>query len=78
MAKLNKRDLKMFDLTCEMELTLVAVRLGMSLDAVHQRYHWIREKRKEAQRFVNICNNAERKCSKLRKLLTSSGLRKKK
>ena len=77
MAKLSKRDLKMFDLTCEMELPLVAERLAITLDTVHQRYHWIRKKRKEAQKIVNICNNADKKCSRLKKFLTSSDLQKK-
>lgn len=72
---LTKRDLKMFDLTCEMELPLVADRLDMSLDAVHQRYLWVRKKRKQAQKIVNICNNADKKCSRLKKFLTSSDLK---
>jgi len=78
MADLTERDRKMFDLTCQMELPLVADRLGISLDAVHARYYWIRKKRKQWQRNVNILNNADRKCNKLKKLLTSSDLKKEK
>ena len=77
MAKLTKRDLQMLKMTCEMELPLVAERLEMKLDAVHQRYYWIRQKRREAQKFVNICNNAEKICPKLRKLLITQDLAKK-
>ena len=76
MAKLTKRDLEMWKLSCEMELPLVAQRLGISLDAIHQRYWWIRQKRKEAQKLVNQCNNADKTCPKLKKLLTLTDLRK--
>lgn len=78
MTKLSKRDLEMFKLSCQMELALVADRLNMSLEAVHQRYYWIRQKRKEWQRNINILNNAEKMCPKLKKLLTPTDLKREK
>ena len=76
MSKLTDRDLEMWKLTCEMELPLVADKLNISVNAVRQRYFWIRKKRVEAQLFVNQCNNADKMCPKLKKMLTSSGLKK--
>lgn len=78
MTKLTNRDLKMFKLSCQMELPLVALKLDISLDTIHQRYYWIRKKRTEAQRLVNIINNAEKMCPKLKKLLTPSDLKREK
>jgi len=77
LVRLTKRDLEMLKMACQMELPLVADRLDMTLSAVHARFYWIRKKRKEAQKFINILNNAERMCPKLKKLLTPAELRKK-
>ena len=77
MAKLSQRDLQMLKLACQMELPIVADKLNMTLDAVHSRFYWIRQKRKAAQTFVNHCNNADKMCPKLKKLLTSGDLKEK-
>ena len=75
MTGLTKRDLAMFKLICQMELSLVADKLKMDVGAIYSRLHWIRQKRKEWQRDINRLNNADRMCPKLKKLLTLGDLK---
>lgn len=75
MTGLTKRDLEMFKLTCHMALPLVAEKLGMTVEAIHARYYWIRKKRKEWQHNINILNNAEKMCPKVKKMLTTTDIK---
>lgn len=76
-GNLTERDLRMFDLVCKWhDLRLVGGELSMSEDAINQRFYWIRKKRKQWQRNVNILNSAEKKCKRLEKLLTPKELKK--
>lgn len=78
MAGLTDRDLKMFDLICKYwDTGLVAQELNMTVDAIHQRFYWIRKKREQWQHDINRLNNAERKCKRLKKFLTPRKLKKK-
>lgn len=70
MPKLTKRDLRMMDLICNMETTIVAEQLGMTTRAINSRFDWIRKKRTEAQLFLNTCLSYERKCPDLRRRIT--------
>lgn len=78
MGNITKRDEKMLKLCCEMEIPIVAARLGISENAVHQRFAWLRRKRVEWRRNLNIVLNAEKVCGRVRKMLTPNKLKKKK
>jgi len=70
MAGLTKRDLRMFKLSCQMELSMVAIELEISRAALDSRFAWIRKKRTEWQNNINRIVAAEKMCGKLRALLT--------
>ena len=86
-GNLTKRDEKMFELICRYhDLDLVAdelnehkKELGFKKDisggTIRARLYWIREKRKEWQRNINVVNNAQKMCKRLDKLLTSRDLK---
>lgn len=76
MTGITDRDQEMFKLTCRMELKMVAKQLGVSYNTLKSRYAWIRNRRVEWQRNINILNNADKMCGKLKKLLTKGNLKK--
>lgn len=75
MPKLTKRDLRMMDLICSMETSIVADKLGITVKAVNSRFSWIRKKRIEATLFLNTCLSYERKCPDLRRRITPTSKR---
>ena len=73
----TERDKRMFELVCKyIDTKFIAEKLGVAPDTIYQRFRWLRKKREEWQRNVNILNNAERKCKRLKKMLTSRNLKK--
>jgi hypothetical protein len=76
MPKLSERDVKMMKMTCQMEIQLVAERLSLKASTIHSRYDWLRKKRVECQKFINVLNAMEKNCPKLKKLLNPNTLAK--
>jgi hypothetical protein len=71
MTHLTKRDIEMLKLCSQMEIQIVANKLGMKIQTVYSRLAWLRKKKEENQTFVNQIYNFEKTCPKLKKLLTS-------
>lgn len=70
MTRLTERDEKMLRMCCEMDVQLVAQRLGVKTSTIYSRLAWLRKKKEENRKFVNMLLNYEKMCSKLKKLLT--------
>ncbi len=71
MTLLTKRDVEMLKMCSQMEIQLVANRLGIKTSTIYSRLAWLRKKKEENQTFVNQLYNFEKTCPKLKKLLTS-------
>lgn len=75
-GNLTARDEKMLDLICRYhDLGVVAEELGIEEGTITSRLYWIRKKRKEWQRNIDILNKADRKCPRLKKLLATRELK---
>jgi hypothetical protein len=70
MPRFKDRDLKMMNLICEKETSLVAEEIGMTAHAINNRFDWIRDKIEECQQFLNTAYAYQKKCPDLKRRLT--------